>query len=257
MARRRTNTTYRTGQLPKDASGSASPSGATSTTSAPGAGDGVLTVATVLPTSGSLGDLGRAELAGVRLAVSDIDAAGGVFGRAVALDVTDGGDPATTDDAALAADAVSGGADVVVGGGAQDLGVPLVAPVTDAGAVLVSPADASAAYGAAGDHGLAFRTVAPPEVLGVVAGRIASGDGGTVGLLSPRGSDGRSTAQAVTGSVAAAGGSIAARATFGTSDGSQKRAVAKVGAAQPDAVAVVVTDDPTALLTALADAGLL
>jgi ABC-type branched-subunit amino acid transport system substrate-binding protein len=248
--------TYQSGKVKQpSSSASAAPSG---TTTAPGAGDGVLTLATVLPMSGPFSALGRAEVAAVRLAVADIDAAGGVFGRDVALDVIDSGDPTTTDAATLAANAVAAGADVVVGGGAEGLGVPLVAPVAGAGAVLFSPADASAEYGDAAGGGLAFRTVAPPEVLGDVAGRLAEGGtSASVGLLVPRGAAGRVVANSVSDAVDAAGGQVSPEVSYGTSDRSQTAAVTKVAETSPEAVVVSVTDDPTALLTAVSEAGLL
>src|SRR5215831_12213497 len=50
------------------------------------AGDGVLKLGTFLPVTGSLASLGPPEIAGVRLAVKDINAAGGALGKPVQVE---------------------------------------------------------------------------------------------------------------------------------------------------------------------------
>lgn len=55
-------------------------------------GDGVLTLGTLLPVTGSLAFLGPPEVAGVQLAVQEINAAGGVLGKDVVLVEGDSGD---------------------------------------------------------------------------------------------------------------------------------------------------------------------
>ncbi len=54
--------------------------------------DGVLTYGTILPVTGSLAFLGPPEIAGARLAIEDINAAGGVLGADVVLVEGDSGD---------------------------------------------------------------------------------------------------------------------------------------------------------------------
>src|ERR671919_436054 len=62
-------------------------------TDAPAAkGDGVLTVGTLLPSTGDLAFLGPPEFAGVDLAVKEINDAGGVLGKPVETAQADSGD---------------------------------------------------------------------------------------------------------------------------------------------------------------------
>ena len=58
-------------------------------------GDGVLTIGTLLPQTGSLAFLGPPEFAGFDLAVEEINAAGGVLGKPVVGIEGDSGDTST------------------------------------------------------------------------------------------------------------------------------------------------------------------
>ncbi len=62
---------------------------------APGTTGQTLTIGTLLPLTGNLAFLGPPEVAGVQLAINDINSAGGVFGTDVALVEGDSGDAST------------------------------------------------------------------------------------------------------------------------------------------------------------------
>jgi branched-chain amino acid transport system substrate-binding protein len=64
------------------------------TPTASGSG-GALTIGTLLPQTGSLAFLGPPEIAGVQLAIKDINNAGGVNGSPVTLEQSDSGDTTT------------------------------------------------------------------------------------------------------------------------------------------------------------------
>src|ERR1700754_5259677 len=64
----------------------------TETSAAAPAGDGVLTIGSLLPQTGDLAFLGPPEFAGVDLAIKDINAAGGVLGKPVEQYKADSGD---------------------------------------------------------------------------------------------------------------------------------------------------------------------
>src|SRR3954452_3736513 len=74
-----------------------------------------LTIGTLLPETGNLAFLGPPEVAGVQLAINDINAAGGVLGRQVALVTGDSGD-ASTDTATQTVDRLlQSGVNAIVG----------------------------------------------------------------------------------------------------------------------------------------------
>ncbi len=90
-----------------------------------------LVVGTLLPNTGSLAFLGPPEVAGVQLAINDINEAGGVLSQPVTLIPGDSGDT-TTDTANTTVDRLlAGGADVIVEWmpaalAAREQGLPLV-----------------------------------------------------------------------------------------------------------------------------------
>ena len=128
--------------------------------------DGVLTVGSLLPQTGSLAFLGPPEFAGVDLAIQEINEAGGVLGKDVVGVKADSGDtdsgiaPAETDKL-LDADA-----DVIVGAASSGVSMTVVKKIMSAGAVMFSPANTSTDF----DNGdfakpdLYFRT-APSDIL--------------------------------------------------------------------------------------------
>ena len=95
-----------------DSSSSASPS---ESRSAATTGDGTLTVGTLLPQTGDLAFLGPPEFAGVDLAVKDINAAGGVLGKAVTQAKADSGDGTPDIAGARSTSCSTPNADVIVG----------------------------------------------------------------------------------------------------------------------------------------------
>ena len=226
----------------------------------PGAGDGVLTVATVLPTRGPLRALGGAETAGARLAVSDVNDAGGVLGRRVILVrapgaaalVTGGVDAASNEAAAL----VSAGADAVLGGGAVSLTQPLVAPVTGAGALLVTPADPAATVASDAAAGLLFSLVAPADAEGSTVGGLVTDDGHrSVAVLVARSAYGNAFVAGAKPVLTAAGANVTVQrydptaARFGPP-------VRKVAAVGPDAVVLVGGEESAAVVQAMVAEGL-
>jgi ABC-type branched-subunit amino acid transport system substrate-binding protein len=86
-----------------------------SNTAAAKKGDGTLKIGTLLPQTGSLAFLGPPEFAGVKLAIQDINAAGGVLGKQVTETDSDSGDT-STDTASQSVDRLlSNNVDAIVG----------------------------------------------------------------------------------------------------------------------------------------------
>ena len=144
--------------------------------SAPAAakGDGTLKIGTLLPQTGSLAFLGPPEFAGVDLALSDINDAGGVNGKQVEKVDSDSGDT-STDTASQSVDRLlSNNVDAIVGAASSSVSLSVIDKITGAGVLEISPANTSDELTSYADKGLYFRT-APPDVLqGRVAGDISS-----------------------------------------------------------------------------------
>ncbi|TFV87590.1 ABC transporter substrate-binding protein [Blastococcus sp. CT_GayMR16] len=152
---------------------------------APGATGGPLVVGTLLPLTGSLAFLGPPEVAGVQLAVQEINAAGGALGAPVQLVEGDSGDTSTdtantTVDRLLAANV-----NAIIGAASSSVSLTVIDKIAAAGVVQFSPANTSDQFTTYNDSGLYFRT-APPDVLQAVplADLVLSDGNTTVGILN-------------------------------------------------------------------------
>jgi len=159
---------------------SGSAHGATGGTSAK---DSPLVIGTLLPQTGSLAFLGPPEIAGVGLAVKEINAAGGVLGEPVKLENADSSD---ADNAEVATQSVtdleSKKVQVIIGAASSAVTRNVVEDITNAKIVQISPANT--ATDLSGKSPFFFRT-APSDVLqGAALGKLILGDGhANVGVL--------------------------------------------------------------------------
>ena len=111
-----------------------------------GAGDGVWTVGTILPVTGNLAFLGPPEFAGVKLALRDIEAAGGIPGfDRIVLEEGDSGDTSTDTGQQTVKRLLSNGIDVLIGAASSGSTQAVLDQVTNAGVLMISPANTSPA----------------------------------------------------------------------------------------------------------------
>ncbi len=123
-----------------------------------------LVIGTLLPETGSLAFLGPPEVAGVRLALDEVNGAGGVLGQPVQLIPGDSGDT-TTDTATTTVDRLlAGGSSVIIGAASSSVSLKVIDKVTGSGVVQFSPANTSDQFVCYPDKGQFFRT-APTDVL--------------------------------------------------------------------------------------------
>jgi Periplasmic binding protein len=123
-----------------------------------------LRIGTLLPLTGSLAFLGPPEVAGAKLAIQDINAAGGVLGQDVELIEGDSGDT-STDTASQTVDRLlQANVNAIIGAASSGVSLTVVDAITGAGVLQFSPANTADDFTTYDDNGLYFRT-APPDVL--------------------------------------------------------------------------------------------
>ena len=130
----------------------------------------------ILPLTGNLAFLGPPEVAGVGLAVSDINAAGGVDGAKACHDIQDSGD--STDMSVSTSSAgtlVAGKPSVVIGAASSSVSLNVVDTFADNKIVEVSPANT--AVDLSGYSPYYFRTAPPDGIQGNALGTLISTDG--------------------------------------------------------------------------------
>jgi branched-chain amino acid transport system substrate-binding protein len=214
----------------------------------------------ILPLTGNLAYLGPPEVAGVGLAVSDINAAGGVDGAKACHDVQDSGD--STDMSVSTASAgtlVSSKPSVVIGAASSSVSLNVVDTFASNKIVEISPANT--AVDLSGYSPWYFRTAPPDGVQGNALGTLITTDGYTkVGFLVFNDTYGTGLRNAVQQTVEAAGGQCvygckgqgdefpAGQTTFSAE-------VSGVLAAKPDAIVVLAFDETKSIVPELKSQG--
>ncbi|MCV2491400.1 ABC transporter substrate-binding protein [Geodermatophilus sp. YIM 151500] len=144
-----------------------------------------LVIGTLLPLTGNLAFLGPPEVAGARLAVNDINAAGGVLGQPVQIVEGDSGDT-STDTATQTVDRLlQANVDAIIGAASSGVSLTVIDAITGAGVLQFSPANTSDQFTTYNDNNLYFRT-APPDTLQAraLADLIIADGNNTVGILA-------------------------------------------------------------------------
>jgi hypothetical protein len=152
---------------------------------AAGAKGAPLVIGTLLPETGNLAFLGPPEVAGVQLAINDINAAGGVLGGQVKLVTGDSGDT-STDTATQTVDRLlQSGVNAIIGAASSGVSQSVINKIVGAGVLQFSPANTSDIFTTYDDKGLYFRT-APPDTLQsrALADMIGADGNNTVGILA-------------------------------------------------------------------------
>lgn len=208
-----------------------------------------LKIGTLLPATGDLAFLGPPEFAGVDLAVSEIDAAGGVLGQPVVNEYGDSGDT-KTDLASQTVDShLSKGVQVIIGAASSGVTFTVIDKITSNGVLQISPANTAPSLTDYPDNGLYFRT-APSDVLqGAVIAGIASDLGLTSGATIAREDPyGVGLQEAFVKDFEAAGGTITASLTYDPAAPDFAAEVAEIAATNPEFVQVVGFEETTKLL---------
>ncbi|WP_214317514.1 ABC transporter substrate-binding protein [Nonomuraea sediminis] len=234
--------------------GSAAPSSA----AAPAAkGDGVLTIGTLLPQTGSLAFLGPPEFAGVDLAVKEINEAGGVLGKPVVKYDTDSGDT-TTNIASQSVDKLlTQKADAIIGAASSSVSESVIDKITGAGVIHFSPANTSDKFTTINDHGLYFRTSPPDKLQGRVLGDLIVADGSdTVGILAMQDSYGTGLADNVSKTVQDGGGQVVERVDYDPKAADFSADVAKLKAKNPKAIVLIGFEETAKVIQELVKQGL-
>ena len=214
----------------------------------------------ILPLTGSLAFLGPPEISGVGLAVSDINAAGGVNGPPACHDIQDSGDSSDMSvSTASAGTLVASKPSVVIGAASSSVSLNVVDTFADNKIVEISPANT--AVDLSGYSDFYFRTAPPDGVQGNALGTLITNDGySKVGFLVFNDTYGTGLRNAVEETVKAAGGSC----TYGCKGNGEEfppaqttfsSEVSGVLASKPDAIVVLAFDETKSIVPELKSQG--
>lgn len=198
------------------------------------AGDGVLTIGTLFPTTGATAFLAKAQDAGVELAVREINEAGGVNGKPVVVYHQDSGDASTQKAEASFDDLMSKSVDVIIGPSSSVLAERLLPKAISAGVVMISPSATSPTLTTLKDNGLLFRTI-PSEAL---EGRALASIIGAkkVALIYYSDDAGRAVRDEFSQALKKSGGELVAAEGFSVTTNDPDKIISALSSAKPDVV---------------------
>ncbi|KGM14461.1 ABC transporter substrate-binding protein [Cellulomonas bogoriensis] len=224
-----------------------------------GGDTGPLIVGSLLPQTGSLAFLGPPEIAGVDLAVEEINDAGGVLGSPVEIHHTDSSDAANSEVATQSVtDLQSRGAQVIIGAAASSVTRIVIDDITGSEIVQISPANT--ATDLSGYSPFYFRTAPSDVVQGDALANLILEDGhADVAFIVFNDDYGITLRDVAQATLEDAGATV----TYGSSgdefDPQSNDVIASTVTAalatDPDAVVVIAFDQTRLIVPALVSAG--
>ncbi len=223
--------------------------------------DGVLTLGTLFPKTGAFIYSGPALDAGARLAMKDINAAGGIPGIVVRLDEAnqpDEGNPSADTTASQSTDALlAGGVDVIVGPATSPVALKVIDKVVCAGVVMFAPGNTSPVFTTYPDHGLYFRTAPLSTLEGPVLGKLVVGDGNSTAVVMSRDdSFGNPLREETEKAIRESGGEVLDSFSYDPNAREYDKEVQRVKAKRPDAIVVIGLAESAQILVKMIKEGI-
>ena len=220
-------------------------------------GNGVLKIGTLLPETGNLAFLGPPEIAGVQMAVAEINEAGGVNGADVELVQGDSGDTTTDTAVQTVTRELAESVDAIIGAASSSVSASVIDQVTGAGVTMFSPANTSKQFSDYPDKGLYFR-LGPSDILQgqVLAELIAEDGNASLVILNFDDDYGNGLADDLAASFEAGGGEVVDTITYDPQAQTFDAEVGQALEADADAIALIGFDETSRLLVTLVEQGL-
>lgn len=223
-----------------------------------GGDSGPLIVGTLLPQTGTLAYLGPPEVAGVELAIKEINEAGGVLGEDVKVVHADSSDADHAEVATQSVtDLLSQDVQVIIGAASSSVTLNVIDDITGAQVVQISPANTATSLSGYSDF--YFRTAPPDTVQGSALGNLITGDGhSSIGILVFNDDYGTSLRDVVKETVEATGASVVygnPGEEFDPAASSFATDVTALMATKPDAVVVLAFEQTKQIIPELVAAG--
>jgi branched-chain amino acid transport system substrate-binding protein len=203
-------------------------------------GDGTLKIGYLLPSSGGLAILGPPMVEAVKMAVEEINAAGGVLGKDIELVGQDDGtdvDVANTAADQLLADDV----DYIVGPAGSSVALGVLDKITGAGIPMCSPSNTGANFTTVDDNGGYYFRTAPPDNLQaqVLADLIVSDGHENVVVLGQSTEYGEGFVEFLVQELESLGATVPDTIIYDAEGTDFAAEAEQIAAAEPDAVAII------------------
>lgn len=233
--------------------------GGETTTGAPscsGDADGVLTLGGLEPQSGELAPLGPPQAAAATLAITEINAAGGVLGKPINYVVGDSGDDQSQTASATVEAHLSAGADAIIGTAPAGAAPSVLEQITDACVIQFSPRVASMHSTGGADNELYFTTAPSDVLLGQAIAELMAEDGNsTAAILASQGTYGEGLLDVTSERFEDQGGEVVVARAYDPDAESFAEEADAVIAENPDALVLIGLDETARLVNALLERG--
>lgn len=222
-------------------------------------GDGTLDIATIIAETGQLGAYGPGVLAAIKLAVDDINAAGGVLGKPVTLEPNQD-DASDAQKAGTAADQVINGtqADAVIGALGSGASAAIIEKLASAGIVQCSPSNTAASLTQKNDYGGHYFRTAPSDELQapVLADKILQDGHKKIAIIARNDDYGTGFASSLKSDLEDSNATVTQSVSYDPNAPDLKAQVQQVVNSNPDAIAMIsFTDDGAKILSGLIESG--
>lgn len=211
----------------------------------------------LFPLTGSMAYLGPANIATMKLAQKDINAAGGVLGKDIEITSADTSDADHADQNTSSAQSVlAKNPSVVVGPPSSSVVKNTYKQVTSAKVPMISSGATSTAFSGLSDY--FFRTIPPDTVQGAVMGNLIAQDGVqklAIAVFNDEYGTGLRDTIVKTASEAGVNIVYGEKDTFDPTETNFSSIATAIKASNPDATLVIAFDQTKPLLKALASAG--
>lgn len=217
--------------------------------------EGSLVLGRILPESGDLAFLGAPMLAGVELAVEDINAAGGVNGVDVTLITGDEGDDAAT--VTESANRLLGeGMNALVGAAASGQSQEIIQTMSDEQIPQCSPANTAPDFTDQENADYYFRTVPPDQAVApIIADRVIA-DGGQNIVITHRQDDyGDALAEFTQEALTEAGATVSGVVPYDPDASTFDTEISEISSFAPDTVVVVSFSEGGQIIRGLLEEG--
>lgn len=213
-----------------------------------------LKIGSILPQTGTLALLGPPEIAGVDLAIQDINAA--KAGLSIKVTHKDSGDTSTDIATQSATALLASGVSVIIGAASSGVSKTIIDQITQAHVVQISGANTSPDFSNYADGGYYWRT-APSDVLqGRILGSKILKDGATkVAILYMNDAYGTGLESNVKKALTAGGATISGEEIFEPASTDFNSAITSLLATKPDALVVISFDEIKTIAEQLAAKG--
>ncbi|MDX1620414.1 MAG: ABC transporter substrate-binding protein [Nitriliruptorales bacterium] len=211
--------------------------------------DGTLQIGTILPQTGDLAVLGPAMVEAVKLAVEQVNEAGGVLidGELTEVELQIGDSGTNEQVASNTLDQLlNDGIDAFVGAASSRISLSIIDKATGADVVMCSPSNTGSALTTAEDEtpGFYFRTAPPDNLQGPALANVITGDGySDVAIIALNDEYGQGFANELESAISDAGGNVVANVAYDPAGTEFSADVQQALEADPQAIALISFPD--------------